>query len=70
MPEKATTKINVKNLEKEFNNNRFRMTKTEIRRAEKVIVDLKMGADAYQKEPPYLQCQCTTQKVPTKMGEC
>ena len=51
LPERAETKLNVKNLEKEVGKNEPKMSRTELRRARKLIRDLRKGADAYQKMP-------------------
>ena len=54
LPTEAATKINVRKLEEYVENVKGNITISELRRAKKVILDLKHGAEAYQKEdlPP------------------
>lgn len=49
LPEKAETKIDIKMFEKEIGCVKHLMQESERRRADKVIRDLRQGADAYQK---------------------
>jgi len=51
LPKKASTKINIRRFEKEIEKVKGRMTKMELKRANRVIKDLKFGAEAYQKRP-------------------
>ncbi len=54
LPNRPTSKVNARNLKILLDKCRSKMSKTEIRRAERVILDLKTGASAYQKKdlPP------------------
>jgi len=54
LPKRATTRINVKNFKKVVARNEGSMTRTELRRARRVIHDLEEGASACQKSrlPP------------------
>ena len=54
LPLRPSTRINIRNLEKLTNENRDKLTKSELKRARRVIEDLKNGADACQKSdlPP------------------
>jgi len=54
LPKRATTRINVKNFKKVVARNEHLMTRTEARRANRVIQDLEVGASACQKSrlPP------------------
>ena len=54
MPKHAETSVNIVALEDKIDSVRSQMTETEIRRAAKVVKDLKEGASAYQKSdlPP------------------
>jgi hypothetical protein len=49
LPQKPATRINVKNLEISVRKVKDKLTKSELKRAHKVIKDLKKGAEAYQK---------------------
>ena len=51
LPKKAETRVNVKNFKKEVDRVGEKMSRTEKRRAEKILLDLKKGAEAYQKKP-------------------
>jgi hypothetical protein len=49
LPERPTTRINIRNLEKLVRMNENDLTKSELKRAKRVISDLKWGAEACQK---------------------
>ena len=52
LPKRPETRINTKNLAKELERGKGNMSKTEYKRAKKLLADLTSGADAYQKDPP------------------
>ena len=47
LPDRAETVIDIVTLEEKINSVRDKMTKTELKRAEKVVKDLREGASAY-----------------------
>ena len=51
MPKKARTRVNIKILNKEIQKNKHKMMKVELKRALRIVGDLRLGADAYQKQP-------------------
>ena len=51
LPKKAETRLNLRNLAKELSKEEINMSKTERKRARRILEDLKKGANAYQKEP-------------------
>jgi hypothetical protein len=51
LPKRAKTRINVRRLEKEIEKVKLKMTKMELKRAKRIVQDLRFGAEAYQKEP-------------------
>ena len=52
LPKRAETRINTKNLATELRKIEGNLSPTELKRAKRILSDLRTGAEAYQKSPP------------------
>ena len=71
LPEGPKTKVNIANLRKLVLKNKAKLTKQQFRRGLKLIEDLVVGGDSFQrKDLPPITTVCTTQNLHLKMVKC